>query len=535
MGSVGAIPLRLLPAGVLLLLLVSMAQSPLRLAPDAGLYVEAGQLLLAGKRPYVDFVEVNPPLIIYVNALPAAVALACGVHPVVAFNAFVLLLIAYSTWATRRQLARMREAQAFDLSPDLVAAAWAAYSLWLWLTAPFEINDFGQREHLFVLTWVPYFLVRCAPRRTSRGARLAAVACGFVAGVGCCLKPHLLAVALSVEAALALARRSLRSAIAPESLALAAAAALYALHFALLPHEVREAFFGRWLPFAARYYSAYALSYAYQVDPRLLVVTAAGIAAIALSRWSPLRHTPRSALYAGLGVFAVGGVAAYYVQGKGFPYHQIPAVAGGVLLAALGVSDALTALALWLMANRRRWLAAAPLLVAAPAWLLLARSAPVVAGHRDDGNRFLAGFQKTIDTYADADEPVVILSTSAWPEYPTMAQLDRLQGTRYLSLVYLALAMAARADGDEGRSEALLLGELAEDLRQNRPPVVIVWNPSCRTCAQGRLVGELMANQEMAAALAGYVPGNPAGLPGNSTLLVRADRAARGGARSGWR
>ena len=51
-----------------------IALNPMRIKSDCALYLEMGRQLLEGKLPYVDFGEVNPPLIIYLNAIPAFVA-----------------------------------------------------------------------------------------------------------------------------------------------------------------------------------------------------------------------------------------------------------------------------------------------------------------------------------------------------------------------------------------------------------------------------------------------------------------------------
>ncbi|GIW40296.1 MAG: hypothetical protein KatS3mg076_0873 [Candidatus Binatia bacterium] len=105
--------LALLPLAALVVLAASIAQSPLRLCPDCGVNLEAGELFSEGKRPYVDFVPLNPPLVVYLNALPAYVAERFGAHPVVVLNVFFFFLVAWST-LTSRSLAREEKTRTFS-------------------------------------------------------------------------------------------------------------------------------------------------------------------------------------------------------------------------------------------------------------------------------------------------------------------------------------------------------------------------------------------------------------------------------------
>src|SRR5262249_40343522 len=151
-----------------------------------------------------------------------------------------------------------------------------------------------------------------------------------------------------------------------------------------LPHDVRQAFFGRWLPFVLRYYSSYKLPYAEAPNPILIAAAAIGLAAAAPALRSSARTSTRAALYACLGVFTAGGVGLFYWQDKGFFYHQIPALSGVVALLSTAAADGLSAASSSAYAGRGRvWIATAAAVVA---WLVLVRVAPRVAPGRDDGN-----------------------------------------------------------------------------------------------------------------------------------------------------
>jgi len=202
-----------------------------------------------------------------------------------------------------------------------------------------------------------------------------------------------------------------------------------------------------------------------------------------------------------------------------------------VVLAAVAFSQALAAAFSRLPSPRRAVFAVAT--VAALGWLMLASAAPSVAAGRNVGNPYLSAFERLTQAYCEKGEPITVLGISVWPGYPTLPQLGRRQASRYLGLGFMSLALAARDAGD-GRSEEMLLGELADDLRALRPPVIFIMNQGCRRCAAGKLSGELLANPAMAAVLADYRARPSMGLPRGGTLWVRADRADRDSGNIPW-
>ena len=78
--------------------------NPLSTSVGSALYLQAGELLLEGQMPYVDFVDVNPPLIIYFSALWAGAAKLLGAHPIPIFSLGVWFLSVLSVLATREIL-----------------------------------------------------------------------------------------------------------------------------------------------------------------------------------------------------------------------------------------------------------------------------------------------------------------------------------------------------------------------------------------------------------------------------------------------
>nr|MCU0466503.1 hypothetical protein [Anaerolineae bacterium] len=66
---------------------------PHHLNPDVGLYLEMGQKVLDGQHPYVDYEEVNFPMIHWLNVLPAILSRLTGLPPTITFQVCMLGLI----------------------------------------------------------------------------------------------------------------------------------------------------------------------------------------------------------------------------------------------------------------------------------------------------------------------------------------------------------------------------------------------------------------------------------------------------------
>ena len=79
---------------ILALLLVLVILFPLRVAGDIPLYVDLGGRVIDGQRPYIDFFDINPPTIHFLNLLPVAVSRLTGLHPIPVFHLFIWLIVA---------------------------------------------------------------------------------------------------------------------------------------------------------------------------------------------------------------------------------------------------------------------------------------------------------------------------------------------------------------------------------------------------------------------------------------------------------
>ncbi len=454
--------------GIVLIGLASSGiwRAPDRINHDCALYLQEAGMLLDGAVPYCGFVETNPPLVIYLNVPPVALARLLGVSPILVFHGLVLVLLVLSTVEMHPLLAKRR--LGFTVTGrGLVLLAWIA----MYFLVDRQGNT-GQREQLFVLLYVPFLLLRVLRSRGGATAGWFAGMLGAQAGVGVALKPHFLLIALGVESVLLMARRRgrfLPRLLAPEIFALMGVVAAYVLHWLFVPAAMREAFVGRWLPLVLHRYAAYDLSYRETLD-RVLhspLSAAAVFAALAAAFFALKRHGRLRQHLTALSAMASTALLMFMLQRKGWSYQAIPFDAAGLLCLAVLVDRPRT--------TGRRFAAQAGL--AAVLCVLVAMCSIDRLAASPDPPDFVA-LRQIVEEHTSAGDRVLIVATSVRPAYPMLLQTGRMPGSRYLCSFPVAFFYADGASyrhyKDASPEERQFLDELADDVARLRPRLIIV-------------------------------------------------------------
>ncbi|MBK9201408.1 MAG: hypothetical protein IPL73_02985 [Candidatus Obscuribacter sp.] len=110
---------------------------------------------MAGQSPYDQFIDLNPPLINYLNVIPALLAdlLHCPltIAGIMVMAAVTALSVAVTALVLR--LACQKLGLSFALLGAPVILSLAVFSAFLGI-------DYGQREHLIALLFFPFFFMR---------------------------------------------------------------------------------------------------------------------------------------------------------------------------------------------------------------------------------------------------------------------------------------------------------------------------------------------------------------------------------------
>ncbi len=302
----------LLLFGVTSVVLFVAMRSPLK--DDIAWLLYVARRWLAGRELYVDVIEVNPPLIIWISAIPLTIARWLALTPQsVAMPFFAAIVLACAWWS------------ACLLRPigGLFAARIPVFATVGATLMIVPAADLGQREHLLVAAFLPYLILFArglSPRSSPQPAYATAAAVGVLAGLGCALKPQYCLAFAALEA-VALGHRMRPWRVAP--VAAAATLAFYVGFVAFVcPAYLRQA-----VPLALALYGATDVSL-----PVLLLKSALllGAEAVAVVLWLKDRKTqPYSGAHAGLLltgiVFAAISSAIVFIDGKDWFYHRLPA------------------------------------------------------------------------------------------------------------------------------------------------------------------------------------------------------------------
>jgi hypothetical protein len=283
---------------------------------------------LGGKRLYIDLVEVNPPLIVWIYAIPAKLADWLQLAPRMVAAPFFAACVLGSAWWTA-VLLRGRG--------PLLAERLPVFGIVGTVLLILPGVEFGQREHLLIAAVLPYL---CMFARTLEGEReppFAGALVGVVAGLGIALKPTYVLALVPLELIGALRRgRPLRFANVALALTLVAYAAGVVF---FCPAYLQKA-----VPLALALYGGTDTPFwqLVVVSRRLLL---AEVVALLLCIWA--RHTmgPRSSLLRHLLLtltfFAIGSTLVFMAQGKDWFYHRLPAMVATVLALAVWLSAVL--------------------------------------------------------------------------------------------------------------------------------------------------------------------------------------------------
>jgi len=434
---------------------------------DVAAILDFAARMVDGEQLYVDLVDVNPPLIFWLNLAPAWLAERFALDPAIVLVALVLLLQAVSLALCGAPLALLRELRqpgARVLVPLAV--------LFAILILP--TGNFGQREHLMASFALPYLALAAVRLQGERvGPRGAALRAGLAA-VGFLIKPYFLLVPLTVELCLLLQRGWRAWIRRPEPWVIGVLGALYLLA-AWLCHP---SYFTEILPLVGRYYLTssplLAITRVFGEPTRWLLLGAM-IPVIAFGLVARDRPGFRVAC-----LFTLAGIASALIQGKGWPYHLLPFREGSAVALAFVAAEALRWVAAHPSPERSRLAALA--LFGAVVGLFTAANPPW-RDRLDYADSFAGRLEPLLqrDAYG---QRVLWLTDAIYPKYPAVLYGHVRPASRFMEL-WLIDGLYRVQPGGRGRPPMRPLALMSDDerrlfdtvgtsLARNRPALVLV-------------------------------------------------------------
>ena len=416
---------------------------------DVAAILDFAVRMVAGERLYVDLVDVNPPLIFWLNLPPAWVAEQLALGPAGVFVVWVLGLLVASLALCRAPALRLSELEGPFLQTALPLVA--AFVL---LVLP--THNFGQREHLMTGFALPY-LALAAVRLEGQAvtARAAAPRAAFAA-IGFLIKPYFLLVPLAIEAALLLRlgwRAWLRR---PEPWVFVGLGTLYGL----VAQACHPSYLTEIVPLAHRYYLASgaiaSLERVFGEPERwmaLMVMTPLVVWGLAAQGSAALRVAAS---------FTVATVGSALIQGKGWPYHLLPFWQGCALVATLALAAALRP-GFERVRSRRDHvrLAATAVFVAAVGGFTIEH--PPWRDRLDYPDSFAGRLEALLARDAHGGR-VLWLTDATYPKYPTVLYGRIQPASRFMEL-WLIDGLYQAADGTLDRPRMRAPAQMSDDER----------------------------------------------------------------------
>lgn len=456
-----------------LVLLAVVPEFRSRTLPDTGWLLYAATRMLDGATLYVDLVEVNPPLIVWLNALPVALSIISALSPILVYRILVLVVVLISVIVSARLVERGMVGGPKEQVRLLVL-------LLLFGTLTLAREDYGEREHLLLALATPYILLAWLRAEAVPVSRPVALAIGLAAGIGIALKPYFALLWLGLEAYPWAASRPRRLPLRAESLMVIGVGAAYLAAVVLWTPQyldVVRRMAGQYYDFLSNPLWLTAL-----VGDGAVIPLAAALAYIALHRLSRRPRLSAVLLAATLALYA-----SAVLQHKGWRYHFYPSMAIGITLLGSLVADlrrrpdsqagrAYFGMAAALVAGTAVWTSVAaivqsidPLHPRYDADPDVGRLIPAVRGHGTGGS-------------------VMVFSWSIASAYPLMNYSGAESASRFNSMwilgaVYRDRIMAEaplryRERAGMGDLEGYLNDAVVEDLARRRPRMLIVLRPA---------------------------------------------------------
>ncbi len=419
-------------AAVTIASIIHAALYALDLSAQAALGYECGLRVAHGKIPFIDLFEVMSPALMYVYAIPAVFSrLVPAIHPIIVFKEFIALLAAASAIFSGLILFRAKtreQAHAF------------AFIIGFSLLNVFFLKEVGQREHVFLLLFMPFFLTRWMSWNKQSTNRRFSIIAGVLGGIAVCFDPIFLLILLGLELSYLLMKRRWKPFTTIEMMAMGVTFIIFILHFFILGIEYVEQYFAWAIPMELIDFKLWdgRLGYMFKTPDRrdlvYLMIVSATIS-FGLRRWCSL-ISPCLAL-------ASIGFGLMVLEGRTFTYQLMPMSYGATLslflVASIVANFVIKNFELKTdFVNVKTVAILSAVIVVGFVGRWVTRSQPIVsleplgffgASYFNEQSSFITAVCK----YTKPGDKVIILNDRVRPAYPLITQLNREPGCHIMT------------------------------------------------------------------------------------------------------
>lgn len=302
-----------------------LVQTKMMLNFDVSWLLTVAKKLFLGGHYYTDFIETNPPLILYVYMPAIILAKITHLSFAVAFKTYAFVLAFGLLYLCNILLKKI-----FSDSYDVVRYALLIAITFSWVLMPGY--SFGEREHFTIMLVFPYlFLLDLRLTKKPLNFYLV-ILIGFLAGIGFAIKPHFLFALVICELFFMYKKRNLFACLRLETIVIGLVILLYlASLFLFTPNYL----FKVWPLVYHLYFIATRGSFGALIAQPTFVFYL-----IVLGVYFLLYEDIRSKNLAAILLFASSGyLIAYFIQHTTWYYHLLPTLTIITILMILFVSE----------------------------------------------------------------------------------------------------------------------------------------------------------------------------------------------------
>lgn len=272
---------------------------------DSAWLLHVASRVISGQVLYRDIIETNPPLIVYLMLIPAHLAELTGLSIMLWFKVFTFALAAFSCFLCYR------------LHPDKKILALVIFAL-VFFAGP----NFGQREHYFIILFLPY-LFSLTAKHVSNGNKILTA---FMAGIAISLKPYFLIIWIAVVLADTLTSKDFRKIFVLQNWVIGLTGLFYICWIYVCEREYVEQVLPQLKLYYALGFDRPIIEIAKQALPQFILAQFAMV--VTLIKF-PKSVTREAKIYS---ICHIAAIITYVVQQKAFTNHFVPADFFAILL-----------------------------------------------------------------------------------------------------------------------------------------------------------------------------------------------------------
>ncbi len=454
---------------------------PLLASSDQAAYLEMAELITTGKLPYLDFFEWNHPLIMYLNLIPVWLGKLAHIPAIEAFNYAVITLCAFSAFISLHIASKyMNKQQFLVILPLLFAAAFFNQN---------QTINIGEREHLFVICYLPFFILRGLAWQGQQISKFDAVISGLVAGFGMALKPQFAASVALVELCFYCQFKTLKTFVRPEMMMVLLVFVLYIFALLLLPPSVWDCYLHQVVPLyiSGLSYSSRAIIYMLRADPNFYIYFVHLLLTLPIA----LVYSRYNQWIAPLGIFSLSFVFHYIYGDQAWPYRFMPMTAALFMLDGLLIGMLVKTLFKRIGLSEMTGMALSIALFATASYFTYNEFTV------ENNNRAIntkpfdmakVGYQGSclgsdfdplvfsILSQTKIDDSVIFIGNGIDPGFPAILQSGRKLGSRYLFCTLPYIDHCSRQSKEPRWSEMAesVINNYGQDIMKNKPAVIFV-------------------------------------------------------------